>query len=184
MKLSILIPTLPDRTQWLSRIKDILTPQLVPGVQIMEDDRPKIPTGTKRNDLIRRAQGDYVTFVDDDDRVAPFYVSEILKAIDSTIPFTGPDVITYHGQMTTNGRHPVNWVIKLGEDWVERGGVYFRFPNHLAVIKRDIALRVPFENVYQQEDYKFACKLRDLRLLKTEVHIQKQLYFYDFRTHK
>lgn len=181
MKLSILIPTLPDRKNWLARVKEILAPQLGPDVQILEDERPKIPTGSKRNDLIRRAQGDYITFVDDDDRVAPFYVRDILNAM-QTSPL--PDVITFQGQMTTNGRHPVNWVIKLGEDWVERKGVYYRFPNHLAVIKRDIALRVPFENIYQQEDYKFACKLRDLKLLKTEVHIPKQLYFYDFRTNK
>lgn len=183
MILSVLIATLPERAHHLANMMALLTPQFRDGVEIIVDNSPRnVPTGTKRNDLIRRATGDYVCFVDDDDFVTSDYVSSILEAAQ-----TGPDCITFEGWMTTNGLHRVDWIIKLGEKYEARqdpDGVtrYYRFPNHLVPIKRSIASKVQFPAIWQGEDYQWACKIQPL--LKTSVHIPRQLYHYKFITNK
>jgi glycosyltransferase involved in cell wall biosynthesis len=181
MILSILTCTLPERAEYLTRLTNKLTPQLLnKPVEFLVDPRnATVPTGRKRNDLIRQAQGKYVCFVDDDDMLSGDYVDEILKAAESD-----PDVITFCGWMTTNGKQPVDWVIKLGEEYEQRNGIIYRFPNHLAVIRKDFAQRISFPPVYQQEDYRWAVMMRNSGLLKTEVHIPKKLYHYQFLTNK
>jgi len=37
--------------------------------------------GAKRNQLLHRAKGDYVAFVDDDDLVSSDYVNKVLSAV-------------------------------------------------------------------------------------------------------
>jgi glycosyltransferase involved in cell wall biosynthesis len=181
MILSILTCTLPERAHLLSRLSNKLTPQMInKPVEFLVDPRNRtVPTGRKRNDLIRQAQGKYVCFVDDDDNVSGDYVDEILKAAEQD-----PDVITFCGWMTTDGRQPVDWVIKLGEEYEARNGIIYRFPNHLAVIRKEYAERISFPPIYQQEDYRWAVSMRNSGLLKTEVHIPKKLYHYDYHTVK
>ena len=71
MKLSILIPTLPNRIIMFANMFANLSKQAeqFPGeVEILSDDRGReITTGEKRNALLERAQGEYTVFVDDDD---------------------------------------------------------------------------------------------------------------------
>lgn len=183
MILSVLIASLPERAHHLANMMSLLTPQFRDGVEIIVDNRPRnVPTGVKRNDLIARANGDYVCFVDDDDFVTEDYVSSILEASKSN-----PDCITFEGWMTTNGLHRVDWIIKLGEKYEARqdpDGVtrYYRFPNHLVPIKRSIASQHSFPAIWQGEDYQWAVKLQPF--LKTSVHIPKQLYHYKFITGK
>lgn len=185
MKFSILIPTLPERHALLKRLENVLLPQLVEGVEIVKDDRPRgISTGQKRTELISRANGQHVCFVDDDDMVAVYYVSEILKALESN-----PDCVTFDGWMTTNGISRVDWSIKLGERYEARkdpDGItrYYRFPNHLCPIRKTIAQQVIFPAKYQGEDYEWAKSINDRGLLKTSVHIPLKLYHYDYRTVK
>lgn len=185
MKLSILIPTLPDRAYLLKRLMNILNPQVTNEVDILIDDRDRlIPTGRKRNELIQRASGEYFCFVDDDDMVRPFYISELLKAIESS-----PDVVTFCGWMTTNGMNRVDWVIKLGENYEARkdqDGVtrYYRFPNHLCPMKRSKVADIKFQEIYLGEDYAWAYEINKRDRLKTSVHIPLQLYHYDYKTLK
>lgn len=179
MILSILIPTLPEPESqaYLSRLRGLLAPQICEGVEIIEDASPRnVPTGSKRNSLIDRAQGQYFCQIDTDDIVPNYYVKEILNAIKNE-----PDVITFNGFMTTDGGNRRNFIIKLGEHYEERDGKYIRYPNHLCVFKRDLVKHVRFEPIWIQEDYRWATKIRDLGLLKTEVHISKDMYHYDYK---
>lgn len=183
-KLSILTCTIPERAHYLKRLSDIINPQLenINNVQWLVDPAPKyIPTGTKRNNLINEAKGEYVCFVDDDDILTSNYVSLILEALNSK-----PDVVTFEGWYTENGRNRVDWVIKLGEKYEARheNGKYmfFRFPNHLSVIKKSIASRVKFPQIHQGEDYAWAVKIQPY--LKTSVHIPHRIYHYDYQSNK
>lgn len=179
-KLSILIPTLPDRKHFLQRLRNVLDKQLTPEVEVLTDDRPcTVPTGAKRNDLIARAQGEYITFIDDDDLIAHEYVQLILSALKNN-----PDVVTYCGRITTNGSNPVDWIIKLGSDYCTKDGKYLRWPNHLSVMKKSIIKDIKFESIWKQEDYKWSKIIHDRKILKSEVHIPRQLYFYEERTRK
>jgi hypothetical protein len=178
MILSILTCTLPERAHYLKRLGDNINKQIEgKPVEWLIDIRNKfVPTGTKRNDLIRQSKGAWVCFVDDDDNIMPDYIDCILTALESN-----PDVVTFEGWMTTNGKFTANWVIKLGERYEERGGVYYRFPNHLCPIRKSIAVNIQFPNVWQMEDYRWAEKVRISGQLKTSVHINKPLYHYDFK---
>ena len=148
------------------------------GIVIFSDSG-QLHIGKKRNTLIEKSTAEYVCFLDDDDTVTTDYIPEILKAIESK-----PDVVTFNGWMTTNGANRVDWEIRLGESYEERNGKYYRFPNHLCVFKKSLVEHVKFPDIWKGEDYVWAKKIRDLGLLKTEVHIDKQLYHYDYRTHK
>jgi len=181
-RLAILICTLPERFEKLKRLKNILEPQVERNKEVFisyNDQGRQTPTGAKRNLLIEQTQSEYICFIDDDDLVHSYYVDEIVKAMQSN-----PDVVTFCGWMTTNGGHRVNWEIKLGNKYEERNGMYYRFPNHLSVMKRELVRHVKFPEVWQQEDYIWAKHIHDQKLLKTEVHIPLQLYWYDFDDRK
>lgn len=181
MKLSILIPTLnePESINFLRRLNNILDPQIQRyqgQVEKVINDAPRsMSTGTKRNLLIANSEGDYFVQIDNDDLVPPYYVDELMRAIEH-----GPDVVTFIGHMTTNGRDKRDFTIKLGSKYEEKNGHYHRFPNHLCCYKRSVVEHVKFPDIWVQEDYQWALRVQPL--LKTEIHINKHMYTYDFRT--
>lgn len=184
--LSICIPYLqePKSIAHFANMRSLLAPQLTEEIEVVSDDRGKhVPTGTKRNDMYTKAKGLYVCSVDCDDWIAPTYCQDLLIAIKNNMP----DVVTFDGWYTENNKpqSKVDWVIKLGEKYEARhdaasGGKYmfFRFPNHLTAMKKELATRVRFPDKWQGEDYEWALKIRDLGLLRSEIHIYKQLYHY------
>lgn len=97
---------------------------------------------------------------------------------------TGVDVVSFCGHMTTDGSNRKNFVIKLGEKYEERGGVYYRHPNHLCCFKRSVVQSVQFRPIWKQEDYFYAVDLKQRGLLKSEHHITQDMYHYDFCSKK
>jgi hypothetical protein len=182
MKLAILICHLPERSDKLRRLLNILEPQIErfkdQVFYKVHDAGKSIPTGIKRDQLIEQTTSDYFCFIDDDDLVSMIYVDEILKAIES-----GPDVVTFDGWYTEYGNNRRNFTIRLGSKYYEDSSdpkfFYHRFPNHLAVMKRSAVNSVKFPPIWQMEDFQWADKIRARGLLKTEVHINEFLYHYD-----
>lgn len=80
-KLSILIPTLSSRANQCMSLVDKMLDQVEKGnyiglveiVTLYDDGKKSI--GTKRNELIQMAKGDYVCFIDDDDDIGSLKVS-------------------------------------------------------------------------------------------------------------
>lgn len=187
--LSILICTLDKRKPMLDELVKHIHWQMVEygkywDVEILiESDSGMLSTGSKRNNLLNRAIGEYVVFCDDDDKLSDDYVKDILFAINSC-----PDVVGFCGNMTTDGHSKIHWKIskELPYDaYTENGITYYRrFNNHLSPIKRELALKVMFPDLYMGEDYDYACRLRDSGLIKTEVFIDKELYFYNYISNK
>ncbi len=176
--LAILICTLPERADKLNRLLNVLKWQLRNYgneiVYAINDAGRSMPTGTKRNLLIAQTTSDYFVFIDDDDLITDQYIKLIFDAIQH-----GPDVVTFNGWMTTNGQDRRNWTIRLGSKYEEKDGHYYRWPNHIVPMKRDAIKDVRFPDIWIQEDYQWSQKIHALGLLKTEIHIDQQLYFYD-----
>lgn len=179
--LSILIPTLPERYSLLRRLQGILHPQVQKhGIGIHYNDAGRqMSIGEKRNSLLARVQTEYFVFIDDDDRVSGDYLDSIMAAIAQN-----PDCVTFTGWMTTNGNNKKDFVIKLGEKYEERNNVYYRFPNHLCPMRASLVRHIKFPHIVAGEDYSWARMIHERRLLKTSVHIEKDLYFYEFNSYK
>lgn len=189
MILSILIPTLPERKVFLDDLLNTIERQidLIEGegfikVQILTDIRGReVTTGTKRNDLLTRATGKYVWFVDDDDSIYPYAIEDVLKAASKN-----PDVIGINGIMTTDGKNQIDWEIRLGHPYcaTKKNGkdYYLRFPNHITPMKREHAIKIRFPDKTIFEDYEWAKALNDAGHLKTQEIIDKPIYHYKFST--
>ena len=59
---------------------------------------------------------------------------------------------------------------------------YFRNPNHLNPVKRELALNTKFPKLDRFEDKDYSARL--LKLLNTEEYIEEPIYHYLFRKDK
>lgn len=123
-KLTIIIPYYNDEP-YTSQLLEVLAPQITDEVEVLViDDGSRVPfetdwnfvfvtrkenggVSTARNLGIDKANGEYITFIDADDTIPPYYVSKILEKIDKT----HADIIEYSWK-TLNG----DYVIILEND--------------------------------------------------------------------
>lgn len=183
MKLSILVPSVAERRNtFLPKCLDMLYGQLesLPiehqkSVEILFliDSKERM-LGSKRNNLIDIAQGEYIVFVDDDDRIEPDYISSLLIGIES-----GSDVITFLASVSLNGEPAkiCHYSNKYNRDYNE-ANTYHRLPNHICCVKKETALKVPFLNIKNGEDSAYSKQLKPH--LRTQHEINRVLYHYDY----
>jgi hypothetical protein len=137
-------------------------------------DNKKIMLGHKRNLLVEMAQGKYVVFVDDDDRIAEDYISTLLKATEYDA-----DCISFTAEVSLNGEAPkLCYYSKDNQADYNTSDAYLRIPNHICCVKRDVSLKSSFPNVLYGEDAGYSKVL--LPNIKTEYKIDKVLYYYDY----
>ncbi len=172
-KFSILICSLSSRTEKLNRLMNVLRPQLTNEVEVLvKSDGGEANIGSKRNALLNESKGEYVAFVDDDDLVSDDYVSKILTAVRSK-----PDCCGLQGIITFQGQNPKLFIHSLKyKQWFEQNNIYYRCPNHLNAIKRELAIATKFPESNFGEDKDFSTRL--LPLLKEEVFISGVIYHY------
>lgn len=191
-KLTILIPTLPARRSFFERLMDQVMKQfeehrLRCGEQVDEqlieviwDDTVGCTIGHKRNVLMAKAQGKYLCFIDDDDRIADNYIELVMAGI-----ATNPDCCSLNGIITTDGKDPKPFRHSIDyKEMYEQDGVYYRPPNHLNTVRSSIAKQMVFPDWQRSEDSNYCFQLRDSGLLKVEYKIPETLYFYDYITDK
>ncbi|QGJ92084.1 glycosyltransferase [Gordonia phage Keelan] len=157
---------------------DSLSPEDQERVEILVlTDNKRMMLGEKRNVMVDMAQGKYVVFVDDDDRIADDYISSLLEGTESDC-----DVITFTAHVSLNGGKPKPCLYsKEYERDYNEPGRYLRIPNHICCVKRELAQQVSFPNKAYGEDSAYSKVL--LPLLKTEYTIYKVLYYYDYNVH-
>lgn len=141
---------------------------------LMLTDNKRLMLGAKRNVLVDTAQGDYIVFVDDDDRLEPDYLAALLAATASNA-----DVLTFLVSVSLNGEppKPCRYSIKFRRDRNTSAG-YERLPNHICAVRRTLARQVSFPHIAYGEDSGYAKLL--LPHLRTEHHIPRVLYHYDY----
>lgn len=176
--LSILICTMPSRKYFLDRLLKTLNKQLNNRVEVLvESDDGEMKIGHKRNKLLDKSIGKYVCFVDDDDLVSDDYVLRILSGISGN-----PDCCSLEGIYTVNGENPTLFRHSIRytkwETAIEQGEVvYYRCPNHLNPIRREIATKVRFnDSMSNGEDKDFSDRIREF--LKNESVINDVIYHY------
>jgi len=181
--LSILIPTMTKREKLLSKLLENLYQQQNQSIEILTLCGNKASIGKKRNDLIFQSAGKYIAFVDDDDTIHPYYANIILEAIKSgkasnenrlvdVIGITG----IYTDERTLN-QEPKKFIhsIKYGA-WFEEKGIYYRPPNHLNPIRKELAQKAKFKLINMGEDKDYSIRIK--KELVSEVFINTPIYHY------
>jgi glycosyltransferase involved in cell wall biosynthesis len=177
MKLSILICHIKSRELFLLELRQCLAPQIDARgdeVEVLVDDSEHLSIGTKRNNLLLRAKGNYIAFCDDDDLLVNNYVDLVLKAIE-----TNPDCVGMRGILQDEGKHQGLFEHSLKhKDWFQQDGDvrWCRPPNHLNPVKREHALKAMFTDKNCGEDFDYSMALKPF--LKTEVFIEEPIYLY------
>ena len=188
MKLSILICSLEKRHLQLQILLEEIQTQILlcdatAIVEVItEVDNKQITTGAKRNNLLNKAQGKYICFIDDDDHISNDYLRLILEAIESDA-----DCIATTGIFSINDGHPVKW--RLSKDFIDEDKfdsqineiVFFRRANHLTPVKRELALQAMFPDQSNAEDKEYSGRLNPF--LKSEVQIKELIYHYDYKSY-
>lgn len=141
----------------------------------LQDNR-EMPVGKKRNQLLKNSQGKFVMFIDDDDDICNQYVTKI----DQIIKNYDVDSIGINGIITTEGRNAKRFYISKDFVWEEKKGIYFRSPNHITPIKREIAIQFKFPEINCGEDAQWSQEIKASGLLREEVKISDPLYYYRF----
>lgn len=191
IKLSILVCTIPSRKAFLGRLQTELWGQILPyagEIELLINGNPVISIGEKRNQLMDRAGGEYVCFIDDDDRVSSDYVRLLMEGI-----ALGVDACSLKGIITEDGEDPQYFEHYMacekyetveGADFHKGETKYLRFNNHLNCIKSTIAKQFTFPEKNFSEDTEWAVKVHESRLIKTEHYISEVLYHYDYIRNK
>jgi len=178
IKLSILVPTVPSR---IDLFYPKIMKELIKQTKKYNDielialfDNKKRTIGTKRQEMINLAQGQYIVFIDDDDRIAECYVDDIMNTL-----YANPNVdcVVFNSICKVNGG--IEKFCKYGiefEYW--DGGKEWRGkPAHTMVYKSSIVKKHKYSNLQHGEDcewIKRACKD-----IKEQIRIDKVLYYYD-----
>ena len=121
------------------------------------------------------AQGEFLTFIDDDDRVAPDYISTVMQAI-----YNHPDTdcITFGCETTINGEDKHFSKYSIHYEYGRAGDQWRGKPAHTMIWKASLAKKYAYPDKNFGEDVDWV--VNACREIKKEIQIDKILYYYDF----
>lgn len=183
MKLSILIPSLPERAAKLASLLGLLRPQVEarPGeVELLAlIDFRTMSLGEKRNRLMSIAAGEYIVNLDDDDSLVEGAIDEILSATADS----APDVVAYDQEVHLNGEPPFRVVTsieheneatkKIDGEWI----TIKRKPWHWCCWRASLARQGKFIGRVD-EDWQWLQQV--LPLVKVQRKLDRVLHVYRF----
>ena len=180
MKWQILIATQDCRDNFRRQLHSILAPQC-DGKEVAICEMfgsNSFPIGDKRQLMRHASTAEYISFVDDDDLVSRDYVSRILPMLD------GVDTVTFDFQIHYDGVPTVKAYHSLAHGgWFPKGQDLYRDISHITPMRRELAIEVPMEGGVG-EDFRWAERMRAKGIVKTEHHLEGDLYYYLWRTEK
>jgi glycosyltransferase involved in cell wall biosynthesis len=163
------------------QLEALLLPQLTPHRDVellVEEDNGRLPSGEKRNRLIRRSTGHYFCFVDDDDLVTGDYVRRIREGC-----LSDADVVSFWIERTGDDRprqvHRLSIRHRDGERLPE--GKLGMAANHLCAWRREVGAAVAFPpHLGYNDDLFWYTPLLASGLVRREHHIPQILYHYRY----
>lgn len=177
---SILVPTLGERRPLFERLMALLLAQAeqhgerVRVIGWFNNGSPSLPK--IRQAMVKAVTTDYLCFFDDDDLPSPFYVDQVLTALDQK-----PDYVGFQVQCYSNGR-PIAVAYHSLEHrrWRNLPGRFERDISHINPIRSVLARQADFSLTRSggAEDRAWADQLRRSRTVRTQVVIDRILYHY------
>lgn len=187
MKLSILIPTIPERQNMygilFKKLKDQVrfcndTHPSLGKIEILFDDREKftisgLTVGAKRNALLKAARGEYLCFLDDDDDIAPNYAETLLRFCQGD-----KDIYTFNSLFVCD----TYWsLIRMSLSNIENEQatpekIVQRKPWHICPVRSEIAKNYKFPDINNAEDWGWMEQV--LKMCNTEERTEKIIHSY------
>lgn len=188
MNLSILIPTLPKRKVMFEKLWNELERQRKPYgdyIEIIAWEAEQLTIGEKRNKLLDLSSGEYVCFIDDDDKVSENYIDLIMAGTVKNV-----DCCSLTGKYYIDGKFDGYFEhCLMYKEWRTNYNLkkpdqikYERYPNHLNCIRASIAKQFKFPEINHGEDKDWSTQIHESGLLKTEHYIDPVIYHYYKRT--
>ena len=185
IKLTILVPTVPSRIDYFyPKIMKELLKQIkkYDDIELISYfDNKKRTIGKKRDEMLGLVQGEYVVFIDDDDRIDNEYVDSIMNALYEN---SSCDCVVFDTICVVNGGYPklCKYGIEFEYGDILDGKEWRGKPAHTMVYKSSIAKKHNYSNMGTGEDYDWV--LRAYKDIINQVRIDKVLYYYDANYYK
>jgi hypothetical protein len=175
-KWTILVATLGQRQERFKRLLQHLLPQVENAsgqVNVLAYwNNGERPLADIRQALVDEADGTFVSFVDDDDLVAPTYVQRIAPLLSEDIDYVGFRLQCYvDGHPLKPTYHSLRYT-----QWYDDAKGYYRDVSHLNPVRRELALKADFRKTMPPEDVAWADQLRGI--LKKELYVDDVMYQY------
>lgn len=192
MLLSILIPTIPERSRLFERLQSELNRQLDAftelhweflrdhgGIEIISDASKRFleggkTIGAKRGDLLQRSTGKYICFLDDDEDIAPNYLETLARMCAHD-----KDCVSFRC-LFKNDHY---WtVIDMSlhhkrNDEATPHRIVKRLVWHVCPVKRELAIKEGFSEISHNEDWDWMSRV--LPNIKSEIHTNQILTQYN-----
>lgn len=184
MKLSILIPSIPERKEQLNYLLKKLRSidfvrnhcEIIINDGIRQDEGG-LSVGFKRQALLDKAKGDYIWFLDDDDDFEPTMFDNLKMHMDAY----NWDVICAKTLAIINGKeYIINTAISHENEQLHDNGEIKRFPSVMNIYRREVALRAKFADKNYGEDFEWSTSLR----LFSGLNIDEVWHIYNFDSDK
>lgn len=134
--------------------------------------------GALRQALLDDAQGEFVSFVDDDDMVEKDYVSAVMHAL-SCAPQPVDFVAFWHAYYHNGVREPRPVVTGLQYGgWYDTPEALVRDITHINPVRTEIARKAGFHATEGAEDYPYDAALRELLKDSCQAEVHRVLYHY------
>jgi hypothetical protein len=184
-KWSILLLGIPERFEKLKKLLEKLEFQikkngLKEDIEILAliDNRNR-SVGNKRQALLDISQGEFISFIDDDDDISDEYVLEIHNAILKNIDV---DVITFNqiAKINNNPESKIKFNLNYSNEEYFPNAIIKRKPFHMCVWNTRLTNQVKFPDISKTEDWFWIENL--CKIAKTQYNIDKVLHFYIFNS--
>jgi len=181
--LTIGIVTLKEREEKLLRLinamKQHTTPENMECVELLiNSDEGQKAVGHKRNEVLQKARGKFVCFVDDDDLVSDHYINMIVSLIRENPKL---DCIGFMGLFYNDGKPHMTFkhANMYRGNYKDSEGIQYRPANHLNPVKTDIAKQIGFpENKNFGEDSDYSDLLLRSNLIQNEMIIDNEVMYH------
>lgn len=171
MKLTVGICGLVERLP--CKVLDKLLSQRTSDVEILLlFDNRHLTLGAKRNFILDRAKGDYISFIDDDDDISDDYIQTLLTA--------SKDVMTFKTAHYINGVFNKDVIYSTTKGNKNRDDYYIRWANAICCWRTEFARGIRYGNLTFSEDTDFGS--RASKRHPKEEFVNKVLYKHLWNT--